>query len=131
RIQTDAEVGRYRLLQQRIGTTRTVIVTPAAYVTDNRVTLDGIAQLGAANTRGVAVVHPTVTDAELKAMADGGIRGIRFTVFDPRSAAVSIDMIAPLAKRVVDLGWHIQIHMRADQIVENSSLLEGLPTTVV
>jgi predicted TIM-barrel fold metal-dependent hydrolase len=111
--------------------TRTVIVTPAAYVTDNRVTLDGIAQLGKANTRGVAVVHPSVTDAELKQMADGGIRGIRFTVFDPRSAAVSIDMIEPLGKRVADLGWHVQIHMRADQIVENAALLEGLPGAVV
>ena len=122
-MQSDAAAAEYRLLQKRIGTTRTVIVTPAAYVTDNRVTLDGIQQLGAANTRGVAVVHPTVTDAELKALADGGIRGIRFTVFDPRSAAVSIDMIEPLAKRVADLGWHIQIHMRADQIVENAALL--------
>jgi D-galactarolactone isomerase len=131
RMQANAAVAQYRLLQQRLGTTRTVIVTPAAYVTDNRVTLDGIEQLGRDRTRGVAVVHPTVTDAELKQMADGGIRGIRFTVFDPRSAAVSIDMIEPLAKRVADLNWHIQIHMRADQIVENAALLEGLPTTVV
>jgi D-galactarolactone isomerase len=76
-------------------------------------------------------VHPSVTDAELKALADGGIRGIRFTVFDPRSAAVSIDMIEPLAKRVADLGWHIQIHMLAGQIVENAALLESLPTPVV
>src|SRR3954467_13609216 len=131
RMQSDAAVAQYRLLQQRIGTTRTVIVTPAAYVTDNRVTLDGIAQLGPANTRGIAVLHPTVTDSELKTLADGGIRGIRFTVFDPRSAAVSIDMIEPLAKRVADLGWHVQIHMRGDQIVENAALLEGLPTPVV
>jgi predicted TIM-barrel fold metal-dependent hydrolase len=131
RMQSNASVADYRLLQKRNGTTRTVIVTPAAYVTDNRVTLDGIAQLGAANTRGVAVLHPTVTDAELKVLADGGIRGIRFTVFDPASAAVSIDMIAPLAKRVADLGWHLQIHMRGDQIVENAALLEGLPTPVV
>jgi predicted TIM-barrel fold metal-dependent hydrolase len=79
----------------------------------------------------VAVVHPTVTDAELKTLNEGGIRGIRFTVFDPRSAAVSVDMIEPLAKRVAELGWHIQIHMRADQIVENAALLEGLPTQVV
>src|SRR3954467_5574462 len=46
RMQSDAAVAQYRLLQQRIGMTRTVIVTPAAYVTDNRVTLNGIAQLG-------------------------------------------------------------------------------------
>ena len=102
--------------QQRIGTTRTVVVTPAVYVTDNRVTLDAISQLGD-NARGVAVVHPTVTDAELKALAAGGIRGIRFTQFDPATAVTTLDMIAPLSKRVNDLGWHVQIHMRGDQIV--------------
>jgi D-galactarolactone isomerase len=131
RMQSAAAVAQYRLLQQRIGTTRTIIVTPAAYATDNRVTLDGIEQLGPANTRGVAVVHPSVTDAELKALAAGGIRGIRFTVFDPRSAAVSIDMIEPLARRVADLGWHVQIHMRGEQIVENAELLQSLPTQIV
>jgi D-galactarolactone isomerase len=131
RMQSNASVAEYRLLQKRNGTTRTVIVTPAAYITDNRVTLDGIQQLGRANTRGVAVLHPTVTDAELKDLADGGIRGIRFTVFDPRSAAVSIDMIEPLAKRVADLGWHVQIHMRGDQIVENGDMLQRLPTQMV
>ena len=131
RMQENAAVAQYRLLQKRNGTTRTVIVTPAAYVTDNRVTLDAIEQLGRANAHGVAVVHPSVTDAELKTLADGGIRGIRFTVFDPRSAAVSIDMIEPLGKRVADLGWHIQIHMRADQIVEHAALLESLPAPVV
>src|SRR5437764_15279210 len=61
RMQSDAAVEQYRLLQQRNGTTRTVIVTPAAYLTDNRVTLDGIDRLGRAHTRGVAVVHPTHT----------------------------------------------------------------------
>jgi predicted TIM-barrel fold metal-dependent hydrolase len=131
RMQSNASVSHYRLLQQRTGTTRTVIVTPAAYVTDNRVTLDAIDQLGRVNTRGVAVLHPTVTDAELKTLADGGIKGTRFTVFDPASAVVSIDMIAPLARRVADLGWHLQIHMRADQIVANGDLLQGLPTPVV
>src|SRR5215813_566776 len=65
RMQSNASVAEYRLLQQRNGTSRVVIVTPAVYETDNRVTLDAIAQIGA-NARGVAVIHPTVTDAELK-----------------------------------------------------------------
>ena len=82
RMQSNASVAEYRLLQRRNGTSRVVIVTPAVYATDNRVTLDAIAQLGP-NARGVAVIHPTVTDAELKTLADGGIRGIRFTQFDP------------------------------------------------
>jgi D-galactarolactone isomerase len=130
RMQTSAAVPEYRLLQQRIGTTRTVVVTPAVYVTDNRATLDAISQLGD-NARGVAVVHPTVTDAELKALAAEGIRGIRFTQFDPATAVTTLDMIEPLSKRVNDLGWHVQIHMRADQIVAAADLWPRLPSDIV
>ena len=129
RMQTNARVADYRLLQKRIGTTRTVAVSPAAYGTDNRVTLDAIAQLG--NARGVAVVHPTITDAELQAFAAGGIRGIRCTQLDPASATTTFEMIEPLAVRVHDLGWHVQIHMRADQITAAASLWERLPCAIV
>jgi D-galactarolactone isomerase len=129
RLQSNASVDHYRAIQRRIGTVRTVVVTPAVYRTDNRVTLDAIAQLGAA--RGVAVVHPDVADLELKTLADGGIRGIRFTVFDPATAATSIEMIEPLSRRVNELGWHVQIHMRADQIVDNADMLRRLPSRIV
>ncbi len=131
RMQPDGAVNDYRLLQQRTGTSRTVVVTPAAYVTDNDVTLDAIAQLGPDNTRGVAVVHPDVTDAELKRLDAGGIRGIRFTQFDPHTAATTRDMIEPLARRVEPLGWHVQIHLRSDQIADAADLLQRLPGTVV
>jgi D-galactarolactone isomerase len=95
-----------------------VIVTPRPYVTDNRVTLDAIAQLGT-NARGVAVIRPTVTDAELQALAHGGIRGIRFSLsaIPNQTPATTLDMIEPLSKRVTELGWHIQINMDPDQIV--------------
>jgi predicted TIM-barrel fold metal-dependent hydrolase len=129
RMQAQASVAEYRLLQRRLGTRRTVVVTPAVYETDNRVTLDAIARLG--DARGVAVVRPTVTDAELKQLADGGIRGIRFTQFDPATAVTTRDMIEPLARRVADLGWHVQIHMRADQIAAAAHLWERLPSTIV
>jgi predicted TIM-barrel fold metal-dependent hydrolase len=120
----------YRMLQERIGTSRVIVVTPAAYATDNEVTLDAIARFGA-QSRGVAVVHPTVTDAALKRMADSGIRGIRFTQFDPRTATTTIDMIEPLARRVEPLGWHVQIHLLADQIVASADMLMRLPGTTV
>jgi D-galactarolactone isomerase len=129
RMQANATVADYRRLQRRIGTTRTVIVQPAAYGIENGVTLDAVARLG--NARGVAVVHPEVTDAELRQMHAGGVRGIRFTVFDPATAATRIDMIEPLAKRMADIGWHVQIHMRGDQIVANADMLRRLPSTIV
>ncbi len=107
---TNATVAEYRLLQKRIGTTRVVIVQPRNYATDNRVTLDAIAQL-APSARGVAVVTAAITDAELKAFHAGGIRGIRFSLADPSSRAVTPEMVEPLAKRVADLGWHVQFNM--------------------
>jgi len=121
----------YRLLQKRLGVTRVVIVTPRCYVTDNRCTVDAIRQLGVDNARGVAVIRPTVSDAELKSLNEGGIRGIRFTVANPETAAVSIDMIEPLARRVAGLGWHVQLNMEPDQIAENAPMLQRLPTTIV
>lgn len=51
----NARVEEFRLLKKRIGTERSVVVTPRAYVTDNRVTLDAIERLGP-NARGVEVV---------------------------------------------------------------------------
>jgi len=104
-----ASVAQYRMLQKRNGTTRVVIVTPRPYVVDNRATVDAIAQFGAENARGVAVVRPTVTDAELKQLNDGGIRGIRFSL-GADFAVTTPDMIEPLAKRVAPLGWHLQFH---------------------
>ena len=130
RLIPDARLEEFRLLQRRLGTTRNIVVTPSAYVTDNRVTLDAIAKLGA-NARGVAVIHPDITDAGLKVLADGGIRGIRFSITDPATAATSIDMIEPLSKRVNALGWHVQINMGADQIVANEALWNRLPATLV
>jgi D-galactarolactone isomerase len=130
RMQPNACVPDYRLLQQRIGTRRVIVVTPAAYATDNAVTLDALAQLGTA-ARGVAVVPPSISDAELKQMDDAGVRGIRFTQFDPNTATTTMDMIEPLARRVQALGWHVQIHLRADQIAAAEDMLTRLPGTVV
>lgn len=129
-MQRGARVPEYRLFQQRIGTSRVVVVQPAANHIDNAVTLDALAQLGP-QSRGIAVVHPTVTDAELKAMYAGGVRGIRFTQYDPKTAATTIDMVEPLARRAEALGLHVQIHLRADQIVDAADLLQRLPGTIV
>ena len=127
---THATVADYRLLQKRTGTSRVVVVTPRNYATDNRVTLDALSQLGT-SARGVGVVHPTITDAELKSLNDAGIRGIRFSLTDTANAVVTWDMVEPLSKRVVDLGWHLQFNLDGDQITEHADLLRRLPSQIV
>jgi len=131
RAVTDASVAEYRLLQKRIGTQRAVVVQPAAYGTDNSVTLDALAQLGIENARGVAVAHPTVTDTQLVALHKGGIRALRFSLHEPRAAVTSVEMIEPLAHRAHRLGWHVQLHLRGEQIVAMEDLLRKLPGDIV
>lgn len=121
----------YRLLQRRIGTTRAVPVQAKAHGTDHACILDALQQLGLQNARGIGVLQPGVSDAELKQMHEGGIRGLRFSVWNPNDAVVSIEMIEPLAKRIADFGWHVQLHASGDQIVDNAAMLNRLPCPVV
>jgi predicted TIM-barrel fold metal-dependent hydrolase len=124
----DAHVDDYRLLQMRIGTERNVIVTPSTYGTDNRCTLDAMRTIGS-RARGVAVVDTSVSDAALKEMATAGVRGIRFNLV--QAGATTVEMLEPLSKRVNELGWHVQIHMLGDKIVEIADVLQRLPSPIV
>jgi predicted TIM-barrel fold metal-dependent hydrolase len=130
RATPDASVNEFRLLQERLGTTRAVVVQPAAYGTDNAVTVDALRQM-APHARGIAVLHPEVTDAELRELHEAGVRGLRFSQHDPRTAVTTADMIEPLACRVADLGWHVQLHLKGEQIVEMATLIRRLPTPIV
>jgi predicted TIM-barrel fold metal-dependent hydrolase len=130
-LQDLATVNEYRLLQKRLGTERAVIVTPRSYGVNNDVTLDAIAQLGIDRTRGVAVLRSDVSDTTLKALDAGGIRGVRFSLYTPKHAAASFEMVEPLAARIASLGWHLQLHWTADQIVEHQAMLKRLPTPIV
>jgi len=125
-----AALPQYELLRQRIGTTRVVFVTPQNYANDNRATADAIAQLGA-DARGIAVLYPTVSDAQLKTLHDSGIRGIRFTLGNTSTGDITPSAIEAFAKRVAGLGWHVQLNMGGNLIVELAELLNRLPTQIV
>ena len=75
----EAPLSAYRAMHQALGIERAVIVTPSVHGTDNRITLEAIAGYGPI-ARGIAVVAPDVSDAELAALDRGGIRGIRLNV---------------------------------------------------
>jgi predicted TIM-barrel fold metal-dependent hydrolase len=127
---SNGSMKEFRLLQKRIGTTRHVVVQPRNYGIENEVTLDALKQ-AAGNARGVAVVRPTITDAELKRFNEAGVRGIRFSLGDAKSRVVTPDMVEPLAKRIAGMGWHIQFNVDGEQIVEMADLLRRLPTPLV
>ena len=125
----DASPEDYRALARRLGTQRSVLVTPSTYGTDNRLHLQAMRELGPERARMVAVVDTSVTDADLKAMHEAGVRGIRFNLV--QAGVTTLDMLEPLSVRVAPLGWHVQVHMLADGIAENEALFVRLPAPVV
>lgn len=130
-----APVAAYRQLQQRLGTARTVVVTPSTYGTDNACTLDALDQLGD-SARGVAVVDAAVDGTELSRLAARRVRGLRVNFVSPQSwGTTTPEMLATLAGKVARHadcgGWHIQVFAHPEQIVALEPVLRALPVPLV
>ena len=126
-----ADVATYRRLQQRIGTERSVVVTPSTYGTDNACTLDALDQLGERG-RGVAVVEADVPRAELERLASHRVCGLRVNFVSPQSWGVTTpEMLEELAHKAAGMGWHIQVFAHPEQLVAMEPLLAALPTPLV
>jgi predicted TIM-barrel fold metal-dependent hydrolase len=123
-----ATVADYRMLQKRLGTTRNVIVQPSTYAVDNRCLVDALKQFGK-SARGVAVVNTSVTDAELKLLNDAGVRGIRFNL--AQGGGTTWEMMEPLAKRIMPMGWHIQIQAAGLESLAHKDILNRVPCQLV
>lgn len=124
----DASAGDYGPLQRRIGTTRTVLVTPSTYGSDNGCMLEGLVALGE-QARGVAVIDGSEGDGELQRLHALGVRGVRLNL----SLGVSgtADLLEPLAARIAPLGWHLQLLVAPDLLASLASVLRRLPVPLV
>lgn len=126
-----ATVETYRKLQARLGTSRTVVVNPSTYGTDNACTLDAVAQLGA-GARAVAVVDADVSDAHLDELYLQGVRGLRVNFVSPQSwGETTAEMLTKTADKAARSNMHVQIFSHSEQIVSMASVLESLPANIV
>ena len=130
-VPPDAPVATYRKLQARLGTSRAVVVQPSTFGIDNRCTLDALSKLGK-DARGVVVIEPGISDSELQHMHALGVRGARVNFVTPQPwGATTAARLRETANRIASMGWHVQVFMAAEQIVEMAGVLERLPTPVV
>jgi D-galactarolactone isomerase len=123
------DVEKYRQVRDLIGLSRTVVVQPSVYGFDNSATLDAIAALGHDRARGVAVVPPTISDAELARLTDLGIRGTRFFMIG--GGALGWDDLETLASRTMHFGWHVQMQMDGRHLHDQVERLAALPGRLV
>ena len=122
-----APVEDYLAIRRRLGIERTVIVQPSVYGTDNTCTLEAIAHLKP-NARGIAVVDPAITDADLERLHEAGIRGLRFSLVTKN--ALRPQFLETMSRRIQPLGWHIQFRSTHRDLPELESQLGCLPVDV-
>jgi D-galactarolactone isomerase len=117
-------VPMYRQLQKRLGLERVIVVQPNAYKDDNRVTLDSIQKLGK-SAKGVAVVKPDVSDAELDRLTKGGICAVRIMTL--HGGMLGFDVMDQVMARVHPFGWHANIQLDGRELPKYEAQIKRLP----
>ena len=128
----DALVSDLLALHDGLHIARVVIVHPSPYGSDNACTLDALRVLGPRG-RGVTVIDAHTTDAQLRAMHEVGVRGIRLNletsgIHDPDYAATQLRWATA---RVAPLGWHLQMFTNLHVMASLREVIETLDTPVV
>lgn len=117
-------------LNDRLGLSRCVVVQSACHGFDNRAAEDAVASRPRA-CRGVALLPPGVSDAELRRLDAAGFRGVRFNYMGHLGHQTPIDEVLGLARRLAPLGWHLQMHGDPGLLTGMAEALRRSPVPVV
>ena len=125
----EASIAMYQEMLSTIGLSRTVVVQPSIYGTDNAVSLDAVAALGADRARAVVVVDDSFDLAALRAMGARGACGVRFNAVSGNGTP--LEQLEALGEKLATLGWHLQLYAHAAEMVALEAVLARLPCPVV
>ncbi|MFN2646503.1 MAG: amidohydrolase [Burkholderiales bacterium] len=117
-------VEEYVAMQRRLGLERVIVVQPNAYADDNTVTLNAMRGLGK-GAKGVAVVKPTVKDAELERLTKAGICAVRIMTL--HGGLLGFDVMDAVMARVHPFGWHANIQLDGRELPRYEAQIERLP----
>ena len=126
----DAPKDKLFELRDFLGFERNVIVQASCHGKNNAALVDALRGAGD-KARGVAVVKPDISDAELSEMHEAGIRAVRFNFVKRLVDATPKDVFLTIGARIAKLGWHIVVYFEAPDLDELTPFLGQLPTTVV
>ena len=126
----DAGKAQLHALRDHLGFARNVIVQATCHGADNRAMADACRASGG-RARGVATVRRQVTDAELQALHEAGVRGVRFNFLKRLVDFTPKDELLEIAGRIATFGWHVVVYFEAQDLPELWDFFTTLPTTVV
>jgi 2-pyrone-4,6-dicarboxylate lactonase len=129
---TPCDAGKDKLfaLRDHLGFDKNVIVQATCHGKDNRATIDAV-KAANGRARGVATVGEEITERELAAMDEAGIRGVRFNFLKRLADFTPHDVLRRIADKVAPFGWHIVVYFEAPDLEELKPLFTSLPTKVI
>jgi predicted TIM-barrel fold metal-dependent hydrolase len=124
----DALPETYIALQDTLGLKRAVLVSGGGYG-PNTAHLEDVLKRFPERFRGVALLSEDITPKHLKALDRLGVRGARFI---SRAHGGGVPLLsADVARRVADLGWHVQFYPHGTDLPEYADHLLSLPNDIV
>ena len=117
-------------LRDHLGFSRNVIVQATCHGADNSAMVDACRASGG-RARGVATVKRSVSDEQLQALHDTGVRGVRFNFLKRLVDTTPPDELLEIAGRVAPLGWHVVLYFEAVDLPELLDFFNALPTPLV
>ena len=72
------------------------------------------------------MAEKNVTQTELQRLHSGGVRGLRFNFVKHLGGTPELGAVQDLAVRIGPMGWHLQLHLDADNITELREFLRKL-----
>jgi predicted TIM-barrel fold metal-dependent hydrolase len=126
----DSGIDDFEELQKRLGLQRAVFVQASCHGTDNSAMIDAI-QRGNGRYAGVAMVDTSFTDDDLAFLHANRVRGIRFNFVAHLGGAPNMDHFWELVHRVAPLGWHIVLHLDAQDFGTYSPVLDDMPVPYI
>jgi len=126
----DAPFDQLVALHDFLGLSRGVIVQASCHGTDNTAMLDAIGR-GNGRYRGVAIVDGDVTDAQLADLDARGVRGVRFNFVAHLGGAPDLDVFDRVLQRIERLGWHVVLHLDAQDILQYAERIERIKVPFV
>lgn len=126
----DAPKEALAALHAHLGVERAVIVQASCHGADNRAMLDAIAWRPD-RYRGVAIVDEGHGTAELGALHQAGVRGVRFNFVRHLGGTPDMDLFRRTTDRIRELGWHVVLHLDASDIGPLTPTMRRLPVPFV
>jgi len=126
----DASKAELFALRDHLGVARNVVVQATCHGADNRAMVDALKHSNG-RARGIATVGRSITDTEIQALHDAGVRGVRFNFVKRLVDFTPKDELLEIANRIANWKWHVVIYFEAVDLPELWDFFTALPTTVV